>query len=155
MPVAPPVTTATFPPRPFTLHLSRGVGSGPCPYPPEPTAPLRLQVTCANSLKKPYMPSAALIWQRIVFALCVIGLFAVAECAWATYNLQGDVFGGVVNAPVPTAPFLDRFESVVPGSLADRSGIRAGDALDLRLMPPAARYWERNELLAGVPIRLP
>ncbi|MBV9646694.1 MAG: hypothetical protein JO043_04445 [Candidatus Eremiobacteraeota bacterium] len=54
-----------------------------------------------------------------------------------------------------TAPFLDRFESVVAGSLADRSGIRAGDAIDLHRMTPAERYWERNELLAGKPLRLP
>jgi hypothetical protein len=97
----------------------------------------------------------ARIWQRIVFALCLIGLCAVAECAWATYYLQGDIFGGAVSGPVTAAPFLDRFDSVVPGSLANRSGIRAGDELDLRLMSPEARYWERNELLAGLPIRLP
>jgi hypothetical protein len=53
------------------------------------------------------------------------------------------------------APFYDRFDSVVSGSLADRSGIRAGDAIDLRLMTPEARYWERNELLAARPIELP
>jgi hypothetical protein len=100
------------------------------------------------------MPNAARIWQRTVFALCLIGFFAIAESAWATYNLQGDIFGSAVYGPVTAAPFLDRFESVVPGSLAQRSGIRAGDALDLRLMTPEARYWERNELLAGVPIRL-
>ncbi|HKE37009.1 MAG TPA: hypothetical protein VKB39_06235 [Candidatus Baltobacteraceae bacterium] len=101
------------------------------------------------------MASAARIWQRVVFALCLAGLCAVAEGAWATYKLQGDVFGGAVNGPVTEAPFLDRFESVVPGSLADRSGIHAGDALDLRLMAPEVRYWERNEFLAGAPIRLP
>jgi hypothetical protein len=101
------------------------------------------------------MPSAALIWQRVVFALCLIGLCAVAESAWATYNLEGDVFGSAVSGPVPAAPFLDRFGSVVPGSVGDHSGIRAGDALDLRLMPPETRYWERNEFLAETPLRLP
>lgn len=100
------------------------------------------------------MPSAARIWKGIVFALCLIGLFAVAESAWATYNLEGDIFGGSVYDPITVAPFLDRFQSVVPGSLAQRSGIRAGDAIDLRVMRPAARYEERNELLATRPITL-
>lgn len=93
-------------------------------------------------------------WQRIVFALCSIALLAVAESAWATYNLQGDVFGSSVSGPVTTAPFLDRFDSVVSGSLADRIGIRAGESIDLRRMTPEARYWERNELLAARPIDL-
>lgn len=100
------------------------------------------------------MPKAARLWQTVVFALCAVGLFAIAEAAWATYNLEGDIFGGAVYNPVTAAPFFDRFSSVVPGSLADRSGIRAGDAIDLRFMPPPARYWERNELLAGKPIPL-
>ncbi len=72
----------------------------------------------------------------------------------ATYNLEGDIFGGSVYNPVTTAPLFDRFDSVLPGSLADRSGLRAGDAIDLRLATPATRYWERNELLSGRPIRL-
>lgn len=100
------------------------------------------------------MPKAVRLWQRFVFGLCALGLVAIAQCAWATYNLEGDIFGGAVYNPVTTAPFLDRFESVVPGSLADQSGIRAGDVIDLRLMTPATRYWERNELLSGRPIRL-
>lgn len=83
-----------------------------------------------------------------------MGMLAIGEAAWATYNLEGDIFGGSIYNPVTKAPFYDRFESVVPGSRADRSGIRAGDAIDLRRMTPAARYWERNELLAGRPIRL-
>ena len=63
-------------------------------------------------------------WQRIIFGLCAIALLAIAECAWATYKLQGDIFGGAVSGPTTTAPFFDRFDSVVAGSLADRSGIR-------------------------------
>jgi hypothetical protein len=101
------------------------------------------------------MPKAARIWQTVVFVLCAAGLLAVAESAWATYNLEGDLFGGSVYNPVTTAPFLDHFDSVVPGSVAARGGIRAGDAIDLRLMTPATRYWERNELLAARLIRLP
>ncbi len=100
------------------------------------------------------MPHSALVWQRVVFALCLIGLFAVAEGAWATYNLEGDLFGGEPFGPVTSAPFIDTFGSVVPGSVGDRAGIRGGDAVDLRRMTPAERYWERNELLAGKPIRL-
>lgn len=79
---------------------------------------------------------------------------AIAESAWATYNLQGDVFGSAVSGPVTTAAFLDRFDSVVAGSVADRTGIRAGDSIDLRLMSRESRYRERNELLAAKPIRL-
>ena len=82
-----------------------------------------------------------------------MGLLAVAESAWATYYLYGDVFGGEPFGPVTVAPFLDRFETVVPGSLAQRSGVRAGDAIDLRSIAPATRYDERNELLAGKPVR--
>ena len=100
------------------------------------------------------MPRGECIWQRAIFGLCCIGFLAVAESAWATYHLQGDIFGGEPFGPVTTAPFLDRFDSVVSGSLAQRSGIRAGDAIELRMMTPEARYWERNELLAGRPIRL-
>lgn len=100
------------------------------------------------------MPSAARVWQRVVFALCLIGLFAVGESAWATYNLEGDIFGGEPYGPATSAPFLDTFAAVVPGSLAERSGIHALDAIDLNRMTPEARYWERNELLAGKPIRL-
>ena len=94
-------------------------------------------------------------WQTLVFSLFVLALFAIAEEAWATYNLQGDIFGGAVYNPETAAPFLDRFDAVVPGSLGDRSGIRPGDAIDLRLMSPSARYSLRNELLAGKPIALP
>ena len=100
------------------------------------------------------MSNAARIWQMVVFALCAVGLLAIAEAAWATYNLEGDIFGGSVYNPITAAPFFDRFSSVVPGSLADRSGIRAGDAIDLRRVTRAVRYWERNELLAGQPIAL-
>ncbi len=101
------------------------------------------------------MPDGARAWQRVLLVLCSVGLFAVAESAWATYYLYGDAFGGSVYAPVTAAPFLDRFASVIPGSVADRSGIRTGDAIDLRLMTPAARYQERDEMLAGVPVRFP
>ena len=82
---------------------------------------------------------------------------ARSKADYAARRAGLDVFGGGggANGPVTTGPFLDRFESVAPGSLGERSGIRAGDALDLRLVPPAARYWERNEQLAGVLIRLP
>ncbi len=104
--------------------------------------------------KDSFMPKAVRLWQTVVFGLCAVGLFAIAESAWATYNLEGDIFGGSVYNPITTAPFLDRFDSVVPGSLADGSGMRAGDAIDLRRMTRAARYWERNELLAGQPIAL-
>ena len=93
-------------------------------------------------------------WQGVVFALCAIGLLAIAESAWATYNLQGDVFGSAVSGPVTSAPFFDHFDSVVSGSVGERAGIRGGDAIDLRLLTRATRYWERNELLAARPIRL-
>jgi len=82
-----------------------------------------------------------------------MGLLAVAESAWATYYLYGDVFGGEPFGPVTAAPFLDRFETVVRDTPAARGGIRTGDAIDLRLVAPAARYGERNELLAGQPVR--
>ncbi len=101
------------------------------------------------------MPSGTRIVQGVYFALCLIGLFAVAESAWATYALYGDVFGGSPFGPVTEAPFLDRFDSVVPGSLAEHSGIRAGDVVDLRSMTPQARYWLRNEWLVATPIALP
>ncbi|MBV8725123.1 MAG: hypothetical protein JO350_07315 [Candidatus Eremiobacteraeota bacterium] len=99
------------------------------------------------------MPYGARIWQGLCFALCLIGLFAVAESAWATYYLYGDVFGGEPFGPVAAAPFFDRFETVIPGSVAAHSGMRAGDALDLRLMSAAARYGARNELLSGKDVR--
>lgn len=95
------------------------------------------------------------IWQRVLLGLSLVGILAVVEAAWATYALEGDLFGGAVYNPTTTAPFLDTFQTVVPGSVADRSGIRAGDAIELRRMTPEARYWERNELLAGKPMRLP
>ena len=94
------------------------------------------------------------VLQKIIFALCSIALLAVAESAWATYHLQGDVFGSAVSGPVTTAPFFDRFDSVVSGSVAERNGIGVGDAIDLRRMTSDARYWERNELLAARPLRL-
>lgn len=94
------------------------------------------------------------IWQRVLLGLSLVGILAVAEAAWATYALEGDLFGGAVYNPATTAPFLDTFQTVVPGSVVDRAGIRAGDAIDLRRMTPEARYWERNELLAGKPMRL-
>ena len=105
--------------------------------------------------KDSHMPKAARVWQTVVFVLCAAGLLAVAESAWATYNLEGDLFGGSVYDPATTAPFLDHFDAVVPGSVAALGGVRAGDAIDLRLMTPETRYWERNELLAARPIRLP
>src|SRR5215831_7355867 len=99
--------------------------------------------------------NGALVWQRALLALCLVGLFAVAECAWATYYLEGDFFGGSVYNPVTTAPFVDRFDSVTLGSVAQRVGIRAGDAIDLRRITPEARYRERTgEPLAGKPLRL-
>ncbi|MBV8148280.1 MAG: hypothetical protein JO092_04245 [Candidatus Eremiobacteraeota bacterium] len=101
------------------------------------------------------MPSVARFWQRVVFALCLLGVCASAEAIWATYNLQGDFTNSTVNGPVNPAPFLDRFDKVDPGTVAERAGIRSGDELDLRLMTPRERYWERNEQLAGVRLRLP
>lgn len=95
------------------------------------------------------------LWRSALLTLSLLGLLAVAESAWATYALEGDVFGGVGIYTATTGPFLDTVESIAPGSLAQRSGMRAGDAMDLRLMTPETRYWERNELLAGRPIQLP
>lgn len=95
------------------------------------------------------------IWQRVLLGLSLVGVLAVAESAWATYALEGDLFGGSVYGPMTTAPFLDTFQGVIPGSIVGHSGIRAGDAIDLRRMTPEARYWERNELLAGKPMHLP
>ena len=101
------------------------------------------------------MKNSALAWQRVLLLLAFVGLLAVAECAWATYALEGDFFGGSVYNPVTTAPFVDRFESVTPGSVAERSGIRPGDSLDLRRMTPDARYHVRTgEPLAREPMRL-
>jgi hypothetical protein len=51
------------------------------------------------------MPKAVRLWQTVVFGFCTVGLFAIAEAAWATYNLEGDIFGGAVYNPVTTAPF--------------------------------------------------
>lgn len=101
------------------------------------------------------MPAGTRVWQRVVLVLCCFGLLAVAESAWATYALEGDAFGGEPFGPTTTAGFVDTFGSIVPGSVAARNGIRVGDAIDLRRMTPEDRYRERNELLAGVPLRLP
>ncbi len=98
--------------------------------------------------------SYARVWQRIVLMLCLIALLAVAESAWATYYLEGDAFGGEPFGPVTSSQFVDTFQTIVPGSVAARSGIRAGDAADLRRMTPEDRYHLRNELLAGEPMRL-
>lgn len=98
---------------------------------------------------------SALVWQRALLALWVIGLFAVAECAWSTYYLEGDFYGGSVYNPVTIAPFTDRFDAVTPGSVAERSGIRAGDSIDLLRITPSARYRERTgEPIRGEPLRL-
>ncbi|HYK52302.1 MAG TPA: hypothetical protein VEV38_02105, partial [Candidatus Eremiobacteraceae bacterium] len=95
------------------------------------------------------------VWQRALLTLCAIGLVAVAECAWGTYYLEGDFYGGSVYNPVTTAPFVDQFESVTSGSVAQKSGIRAGDAIDLLRISPDARYHERTgEPLMGDPLRL-
>jgi hypothetical protein len=53
------------------------------------------------------MPKALRLWQTVVFALCAVGLFAIVEGAWATYNLEGDIFGGAVYNPLTAAPFLN------------------------------------------------
>ncbi|HLI96578.1 MAG TPA: hypothetical protein VKT72_10900 [Candidatus Baltobacteraceae bacterium] len=100
------------------------------------------------------MPAGTRVWQRIVLMLCLIGLLAAAESAWATYYLEGDAFGGEPFGPVTSAQFVDTFRTIVPGSVAARSGIRAGDAIDLRRMMPAERYGLRNELLTGKPMHL-
>lgn len=98
--------------------------------------------------------NGARLWQSALLALCFFGLAAIFECAWASYNLQGDLFGGSVYVPTTVAPFVDRFDTVTPGSVAQRSGMRAGDEIDLLRMTPAARYYVRNELLANKPIQL-
>jgi len=100
------------------------------------------------------MSKSARVWQSVLLALCFVGLLAVAECAWATYYLYGDIYGGSVYAPVTVAPFVDRFESVVPGSVVQRAGIRAGDEIDLRLATPDVRYHERDEQLVDSPMTL-
>ena len=100
------------------------------------------------------MTQDARVWQNVLLTLCVVGLLAVAECAWATYYLYGDLFGGSVYAPVTVAPFVDRFETIVPGSVVERGGIRVGDKVDLRQATPDVRYHERDEQLARVPMTL-
>ena len=101
------------------------------------------------------MQRDALVWRRGLFLLCLLGLLAVGENIWASYTLFGDVFGGAVNTPGVTAPFVDTVSAIVPGSLASRSSIRVGDQIELARMTPAERYWERDNLLYGRPIRLP
>ncbi|HEV3153144.1 MAG TPA: hypothetical protein VGZ02_05025 [Candidatus Baltobacteraceae bacterium] len=107
------------------------------------------------SLEDARMPAGTRVWQRVVLVLCLVGLLAVVESAWATYYLEGDAFGGEPFGPVTTSQFVDTFQALVPGSVAERAGIRIGDAIDLRRMIPGARYHLRNELLAGEPLRLP
>lgn len=114
-----------------------------------------MKVAWGSLLKVFRMPGSTRTMQGVLLALCLIGLFAVGESAWASYALYGDIFGGSPYGPVTVAPFFDRFESIVPGSLAERSGIRAGDAVDLRAMTPATRYSLRNEWLMGRPVTLP
>ncbi|HLJ84782.1 MAG TPA: hypothetical protein VKT51_11460 [Candidatus Eremiobacteraceae bacterium] len=96
----------------------------------------------------------ARLWRSALLALCVVGIVAISECAWATYYLDGDLFGGSVYDPPTIAAFLDRFDAITPGSVTQRSGIQPGDEVDLLRMTPAARYYERDELLAGKPIQL-
>lgn len=112
------------------------------------------EVARQEPLESPRMSNDARVWQSALLVLCAVGLLAVAECAWATYYLYGDLFGGSVYAPVTVAPFIDRFETVVPGSVVQRAGIRAGDEIDLRRVTPDVRYRERDEQVVGSPMTL-
>ena len=51
--------------------------------------------------------NGALFWQRALLALCFIGLLAVAECAWGTYYVEGDFYGGSVYNDFFGAGFID------------------------------------------------
>lgn len=101
------------------------------------------------------MPGNIIIWQRGLLGLCLIGFLELAQSIWGFYALSGDIFGSVLYAPVPVAAFLDRVTPPIPGSLAQQSGLRGGDVLDLRKMSADERYWERNGWLKGRQVRLP
>jgi hypothetical protein len=75
-------------------------------------------------------------WRPWLLALCALGLALTAANAFTDLTVSGSL--GLSGTPTAVA-FVDRLV-VRPGGAAAESGIRTGDLLDWRRLPPAVRF---------------
>ncbi len=90
-------------------------------------------------------------WRPWLLALCALGLALTAANAFTDLTVSGSL--GLSGTPTAVA-FVDRLV-VRPGGAAAESGIRTGDLLDWRRLPPAVRFRLYYGARVGEPLALP
>ncbi len=90
-------------------------------------------------------------WRPWLLALCALGLALTAANVFTDLTVSGSL--GLSGTPTAVA-FVDRLV-VRPGGAAAESGIRTGDLLDWRRLPPAVRFRLYYGARVGEPLALP
>jgi len=90
-------------------------------------------------------------WRLWLLALCALGLALTAANAFTDLTVSGSL--GLSGTPTAVA-FVDRLV-VRPGGAAAESGLRTGDLLDWRRLPPAVRFRLYYGARVGEPLALP
>jgi hypothetical protein len=83
--------------------------------------------------------------QAILLGLCATAAVLIVVAFWMALRAYGDT--GVHWVPSTTA-YVQRIESIDPGSPGETAGLRVGDLLDTRALTPA----ERLRFFAGEPV---
>jgi hypothetical protein len=95
---------------------------------------------------------SATVWQRVLVGLSALGLLLLIVTVPVAHILSG--YTGA-NIATSGATFIDRVTSVDPGSPAEKSGLRAGDTVDVRDLSRSDRLRWHNEALVGETLNLP
>jgi len=90
-------------------------------------------------------------WRPWLLALCALGLALTAANVFTDLTVSGSL--GLSGTRTAVA-FVDRLV-VRPGGAAAESGLRTGDLLDWRRLPPAVRFRLYYGARVGEPLALP
>lgn len=91
---------------------------------------------------------SAAFWRAFLLTLCALGLVLCIVDPMLDLTSSGVILAGA------NAPGLQTIVRVLPGSPAERAGIRAGQVIDIRPMPASQRYELYNPAFRGKPLTL-
>lgn len=93
--------------------------------------------------------------QSLLLTLCAIALIALAIDILSGGVMSDSERGFQLSATPQNTPLLARVSYVAPGGPAARSGLRAGDVIDLRRLSPFDRYRAANGVSPGERLNIP
>lgn len=99
--------------------------------------------------------NAALVWRRALLALCAFAIIATAISIRSGSIMSDSERGFQLAGASVVQPFMAHVSYVAPGGAGERSGLKAGDAIDLLRLSSTDRHRVINGVTPGERINIP